>query len=294
MCTSSMRNMNLSMTRRNLLRGGAMLTASSFLFEPANALVNDSRPTTPSPVRLGIASYTSRNFDQAHLIDFMKELKTPYLNLKDVHLPMTPADQVAPRAAEYRAAGLTLTADGTISFNEDNDEDIRKKFEYCKAAGIPIIVGAPTHQTLPRVEKFVKEYNIRVAIHNHGPEDKNFPSPLDVLAAVDKMDPRMGCCIDVGHTMRSGTDVVTALRKAGPRLFDVHMKDLADGTKKESQVAVGDGVMPVRAIFETLIDIRYPGNVDLEYEIFPDNPMPGVIKSFAYMRGVLAGMGYKA
>jgi sugar phosphate isomerase/epimerase len=289
-----MRNMNLSMTRRNLLRGGAMLTASSFLFEPANALVNDSRPTTPSPVRLGIASYTFRNFDQAHLIDFMKELKTPYLNLKDVHLPMTPADQVAPRAAEYRAAGLTLTADGTISFNEDNDEDIRKKFEYCKAAGIPIIVGAPTHQTLPRVEKFVKEYNIRVAIHNHGPEDKNFPSPLDVLAAVDKMDPRMGCCIDVGHTMRSGTDVVTALRKAGPRLFDVHMKDLADGTKKESQVAVGDGVMPVRAIFETLIDIRYPGNVDLEYEIFPDNPMPGVIKSFAYMRGVLAGMGYKA
>jgi sugar phosphate isomerase/epimerase len=243
---------------------------------------------------LGIASYTFRNFDQAHLIDFMKELKTPYLNVKEMHLPMTPADQVAPRAAEYRAAGLTLTAAGTIYFTDDNDEDIRKKFEYCKAAGISLIVGAPTHQTLPRVEKFVKEYNIRVGIHNHGPEDKHFPSPLDVLAAVDKMDPRIGCCIDVGHTMRSGTDVVTALRKAGPRLFDVHMKDLADGTKKESQVAVGDGVMPVRAIFQALIDMRYPGNVDLEYEIFPDNPMPGVIKSFAYMRGVLAGMGYKA
>jgi sugar phosphate isomerase/epimerase len=290
----SMRSMIPSMTRRNLLCGGTILTASAFLSNPAKSLASDSRPTTPSPVRLGIASYTFRNFDQAHLIDFMKELKTPYLNLKDVHLPMTPVDQVAPRAAEYRAAGLTLTAAGTISFNEDNDEDIRKKFEYCKAAGISLIVGAPTHQTLSRVEKFVKEYNIRVAIHNHGPEDKHFPSPLDVLAAVDKMDPRMGCCIDVGHTMRSGTDVVTALRKAGPRLFDVHMKDLADGTKKESQVAVGDGVMPVPAIFQTLIEMRYPGNVDLEYEIFPDNPMPGVAKSFAYMRGVLAGMGYKA
>jgi sugar phosphate isomerase/epimerase len=289
-----MRSMNLSMTRRNLLRGGTMLTASAFLSNPANALASDSRPTTPSPVRLGIASYTFRNFDQAHLIDFMKELKTPYLNVKEMHLPMTPADQVAPRAAEYRAAGLTLTAAGTISFNEDNDEDIRKKFEYCKVAGISLIVGAPTHQTLPRIEKFVKEYNIRVGIHNHGPEDKNFPSPLDVLAAVDKMDPRMGCCIDVGHTMRSGTDVVTALHKAGARLFDVHMKDLADGTKKESQVAVGDGIMPVRAIFQALIDLRYFGNVDLEYEIFPDNPMPGVVKSFAYMRGVLAGMGYKA
>jgi sugar phosphate isomerase/epimerase len=223
----------------------------------------------------------------------MKQLKTPYLNLKDAHLPMTPADQVAPRAAEYRAAGFTLTAAGTIYFDKDNDEDVRSKFEYCKAAGIPLIVGAPTHQTLPRVEKFAKEYNIRVGIHNHGPEDKEWPSPLDVLDAVKNMDSRMGCCIDVGHTMRTGTDVVGAIRKAGPRLFDIHMKDLADSTKKESQVAVGQGVMPVPEIFKTLIEMKYPGYVDLEYEIFPDDPMPGVMQSFAYMRGVLAGMGYK-
>ncbi len=288
-----MRSMNLSISRRDLLRGGTLLTASAFLSKTPTAMASDSQPASTSPIRLGIASYTFRNFDQAHLIDFMKELKTPYLNVKEMHLPMTPADQVAPRAAQYRAAGLNLSTGGTISFTNDDDEDIRKKFEYCKAAGISLIVAAPTHQTLPRVEKFVKEYNIRVGIHNHGPEDKNFPSPLDVLAAVGKMDARMGCCIDVGHTMRAGTDVVSALRKAGPRLFDVHMKDLADGTKKESQVAVGDGVMPIRGIFQALIDMRYAGNVDLEYEIFPDNPLPGVIKSFAYMRGVLAGMGYK-
>jgi sugar phosphate isomerase/epimerase len=140
----------------------------------------------------------------------------------------------------------------------------------------------------------VKEYNIRVGIHNHGTEDKQWPSPLDVLAAVKNMDPRLGCCIDVGHTMRTGTDVVAAIRKAGPRLFDIHMKDLADGKVKESQVAVGQGVMPVRDIFKALIDMKYAGDVDLEYEIFPDDPMPGVMQSFAYMRGVLAGMGYKA
>ena len=285
--------MNSLMTRRNLLRGSALLSASALLPSPAGALPDGNKPPVTSPVRLGIASYTFRNFDQAHLIQFMKDLKTPYLNLKDVHLPMTPADQVAAKAAEYRAAGLTLTADGTISFPKDEDDDIRAKFEYCKAAGISLIVGAPTHKTLPRVEKFVKEYNIRVGIHNHGTEDKEFPSPLDVLAAVKNMDPRLGCCIDVGHTMRTGTDVVAALRQAGPRLFDVHMKDLADKNSKESQVAVGDGVMPVPEIFKALIDMRYAGNVDLEYEIFPTDPMPGVVKSFAYMRGVLAGMGYK-
>jgi sugar phosphate isomerase/epimerase len=281
-----------SLSRRDLLRGGTILTASALL-STTKALANDTHALTPSPIKLGIASYTFRNFDGTHLIGFMKELNTPYLNLKDVHLPMTPADQVALRAAQYRDAGLTLTAAGTITFATDEDEDIRKKFEYCRAADISLIVGAPTHQVLPRLEKFVKEYNIRVGIHNHGPEDKNFPSPLDVLAAIGNMDPRIGCCIDVGHTMRAGTDVVIAIRKAGPRLFNVHMKDLADGTKKDSQVAVGDGIMPVRSIFQTLIDIRYPGYVDLEYEIFPDNPMPGVIKSFAYMRGVLVGMGYQ-
>jgi sugar phosphate isomerase/epimerase len=288
-----MPNMSLSMTRRNLFRGGAALSASVLLSNATFVFAGETKSSSSLPIRLGIASYTFRKFDQAHLIDFMKQLKTPYLNLKDVHLPMTPADQVATKAAEYRTAGMTLTAVGTVYFKEDTDEDVRAKFEYAKAAGVSLIVGAPTHQVLPRVEKFVKEYNIRVGIHNHGPEDKEWPSPLTVLDAVKNMDHRIGCCIDVGHTMRTGTDVVSAIRKVGPRLFDIHMKDLANSTEKESQVAVGDGLMPVHQIFQALIDMHYPGNVDLEYEINGDDPMPGVIKSFAYMRGVLDGMGYK-
>jgi len=284
--------MKPTLSRRNLLGGGTMLAASSLL---SNSAFSFAAPaSSSSPIRLGIASYTFRKFDQAHLIEFMKELKTPYLNLKDVHLPMTPADQVAARAAEYRAAGMTLTAAGTIYFDKDDDNDIRSKFEYVKAAGIPIIVGSPTRQVLPRVEKFVKEYDIKLAIHNHGTEDKQWPSPLDVLAAVKSMDSRIGCCIDVGHTMRTGTDPVAAIKKVGPRLFDVHIKDLADGKVKESQVAVGDGVMPVPGIFRALVDIGYKGNVDLEYEIHDTDPMPGVTKSFAYMRGVIAGMGLKS
>lgn len=249
-------------------------------------------PLRPASIRLGVASYSLRKLDDTHVIAAMKQLRTPYLNVKDTHLPMTPLDTVRARADQFRAAGLTLTAAGTIYFDKDDDADVRAKFEYCKTAGIPLIVGAPTHRTLPRVERFVKEYGIPVAIHNHGPEDKEWPSPLDVLKAVQGMDKRLGCCIDVGHTMRAGTDIVEAVRKAGPRLFDVHMKDLANPTAKESQVAVGEGVMPVRAIFEALIAIGYPGYVDLEYEIQPDDPLPGMMNSFAYMRGVLNGMGH--
>ena len=155
-----------------------------------------------------------------------------------------------------------------------------------------IVAGDPSPQTLPRIEKFVKEYDIRIAIHNHGPEDKLWASPFDVLRAVNGMDSRIGCCIDVGHTVRAGADVVEAIHAAGPRLFNVHMKDLADPKNKESQVAVGDGVLPIRKMFEALVAIKYKGFVDLEYEVHPDDPMPGVISSFAYMRGVLDGLGY--
>jgi sugar phosphate isomerase/epimerase len=224
----------------------------------------------------------------------MKQLNVNELNVKDVkdHLPMDPTEE-AKALADYAAAGIKLHAAGTIYFPKDEDDDIRSKFEYCKRAGISVIVaGDPAPTTLPRIEKFVKEYDIRLAIHNHGPEDKLWHSPLDVLSAVKNMDPRMGCCIDVGHTVRAGTDVVKAIHEVGPRLFDVHIKDLTNFTSKESQVTVGDGIMPVRAIFEALIAIKYKGFVDLEYEVHADDPMPGAIGSFSYMRGVLAGMGY--
>jgi sugar phosphate isomerase/epimerase len=138
----------------------------------------------------------------------------------------------------------------------------------------------------------VKEYDIRIAIHNHGPEDRLWPSPLNVLQAVKNMDPRLGCCIDVGHTVRTGADLVQSIHEAGSRLFNVHMKDLTNFGSKESQVAVGDGIMPVPEMFAALIEMKYKGYVDLEYEVHPDDPMPGVIASFAYMRGILSGLGY--
>jgi sugar phosphate isomerase/epimerase len=248
----------------------------------------------PSPIRLGLASYTFRNFSRAQLIGFMKQLHVTGLNAKDVkdHLPTDPAAE-AQAVSDYAANGIHLHAAGAIYFRKDDDDDIRAKFEYCKRAGIKVIVaGDPAPETLPRVEKFVKQYDIKIAIHNHGPEDKIFPSPMDVLKFVKTMDPRMGCCIDVGHCVRAGTDVMEAIHAAGPRLFNMHMKDLTSFTDKESQVAVGEGKMPIRQIFEALVKIKYPGWVDLEYEVHADDPMPGVIASFSYMRGVLSGMGY--
>jgi sugar phosphate isomerase/epimerase len=282
------------LSRRDFVRSSVVAGAAYAASSVVPAAGQASSSAGAAPVHLGLASYTFRNFNRAQLIGFMKQLNVLALNAKDVkdHLPMDPTEE-AKAIEDYHAAGIQLHAAGTIYFDKDEDADIRNKFEYCKRAGIGVIVaGDPAPGTLPRIEKFVKEYDIRFAIHNHGPEDKLWHSPLDVLKAVGNMDPRMGCCIDVGHTVRAGTDVIEAIQQVGPRLFDMHIKDLTDFQSKESQVAVGDGKMPVRRIFETLVAMKYNGFVDLEYEVHGDDPMPGVIGSFAYMRGVLAGMGY--
>jgi len=281
-------------SRRTFFRSSALGVAAIAAPELSSHAEPKPASGAPSPIRLGLASYTFRNFARTQVIAWMKQLNLTGLNAKDTkdHLPMDPAAE-AQALADYAAAGIALHAAGTVYFPKDEDDEIRAKFEYAKRAGINVIVaGDPAVTTLPRIEKFVKEYDIRIAIHNHGPEDKIYHSPHDVLKVVGSMDQRLGCCIDVGHCVRAGTDVVEAIHAAGSRLYNIHMKDLADLTAKESQVAVGQGKLPIREIFTALIKLKYPGWVDLEYEIHGDDPMPGVTESFSYMRGVLAGMGY--
>ena len=241
-----------TISRRTFVRSSALLAAASTL-----PIRNPHSPSSPRPVarlrRSGWASPAIRSATstRAQMITWMKQLNITGLNAKDTkdHLPMDPTAE-AQAVSDYEANGIHLHAVGAIYFQKDDDDDIRAKFEYCKRAGVKVIVaGDPAPATLPRVEKFVKEYDIKIAIHNHGPEDKIFPSPLDVLKFVKSMDPRMGCCIDVGHCVRAGTDVVEAIHAAGPRLFNMHIKDLTSFTSKESQVAVGEGKMPIRQIF---------------------------------------------
>ena len=282
-------------SRRDFLSAGAAAAAAfagTPALAPAPRRAEVQRKGRSAPIRLGLASNTFRNSSRAELIGYMKELHDSDLNVRDVsHLPMDPAREAA-ALADYAANGIELHAVGTISFKGNGDDEIQAKFEYARRAGVQLIVaGDPAPEALPRIEKLVKQYDIRFAIHNHGPEDKLWPSPMTVLNAVKEMDLRMGCCIDVGHTVRTGTDVMDAVYAAGPRLLNMHMKDLTDFHDGASQVAVGRGRMPVREIFRALAAIRYPGFVDLEYEAHPENPMPGAIASFAYMRGVLAGLG---
>lgn len=255
------------------------------------ARVAPAHARSPVDVKLGVASYSLRMFAPDAALAMIRALRTPYVNFKSVHLPYEwTAHALAARRREIEGAGFQIVGGGTITFAEDRDADVRRYFEYAKAAGMPTIVGTGSPSILRRVEKFARAYDIRVAIHNHGPEDEHFPSPYDVLKVVRDMDPRMGLCIDVGHTVRTGTDVVRSVLDAGPRLHDVHVKDLRDLTDKESQCIVGEGAMPVADVLRALIAIGYQGYANLEYEIDASDPLPGMKQSFAHLRGILAGL----
>jgi sugar phosphate isomerase/epimerase len=242
-------------------------------------------------LKLGVASYSLREFQRGLAIRIIRQLNVAYVSIKEMHLPYrgTP-EELRKGANDFARAGIKIAGGSTIYMEKDDDDDIRRYFEYAKTCGMPLMVIGTTHQALARIEKFVKEYGIPVAIHNHGPEDKNFPSPQVALKAIQGMDPRVGVCIDVGHTTRTGVGAVESIQEAGPRLLDMHIKDLRDLRDRNSQCPVGDGAMPVVEIFKTLKKMNYQGCVNLEYEIDGDNPLPGMAKSFAYMRGVLAGL----
>jgi sugar phosphate isomerase/epimerase len=253
----------------------------------------------PWGIKLGLATYTFRSFDRAQTIEMIKAVKTPWVSIKDVHLKINPADQpvnvdeVRAGRKEFDDAGLKVMSGGNVDMNSatrGTEQGLRHSFEYAKAAGLPMMVCAPTHENMKLIEALVKEFNIRIAIHNHGPEDKNFPTVQSVLDVVRTLDRRCGLCMDVGHSARTGADVVKSIGQAGDRLFDMHVKDLASFTDKASQCDVGDGIMPFPAIFRQLKKMNYQGCVNLEYEIHDKDPMPGVQRSFSYMRGVLAAL----
>src|SRR5258708_1460653 len=266
--------MQFRTTRRGLFGGSAAVLAS-WKF--------GSAATTPAAhseaLKLGVASYSFRKLSRAEMIKGLQTLGIKYVNVKDVHLPLTASkEEISQAKKELDDAGIQVVGVGNVSLRDKTagEDSIHSAFEYAKALGAPVMVMAPAHDNLDKIEKAVKEYDIKAAIHNHGPEDKDwFPTPESVMKAVKGMDQRMGLCIDIGHTVRTGADVVEAVREAlkAGRLHDMHSKDLKDLSNKDSQVPVGDGVIPIVAIFKELEKGHYKGYVNLEYEVHADNPI---------------------
>jgi inosose dehydratase len=248
-------------------------------------------PRDPSDgLKLGMASYSLRMVSLDQAISVCQKAGVKYISLKDSHLSLKSTPEQCQEARQkVEAAGLTLISVGVISMKNDEAE-IRTAFEYAKAAGAPTIVCMPVPEALDTVEKMAKQYDIRIAIHNHGPTDKHFPSPFDVMKAIKDRDSRMGLCIDVGHTVRIGVDPIDAINQCASRLYDFHLKDVTAPKPEGKAIEVGKGVIDIVAVFKAFLDHKYAGHVGLEYEVNTKEPVPGIMESYAYSHGVLAAI----
>jgi sugar phosphate isomerase/epimerase len=267
-------------------------TAAAALTLPAVAMgASSTKKAAPArTLKIGIASYSMRKFTLDQALEMARAMDVKYMTFKDVHIPRTdPPETIRANRAKIEAAGITIMGGGTITMQNDQAQ-IRKDFEYAKAAGFPLIYASPDPAALDFIEQMVRQHDIKLVIHNHGPEDKWYPAPIDAYKAVKARDARLGLCVDIGHTIRTGTDFIKAIVDLKDRVYDLHVKDLADPKDKDSQVEVGRGVFDFPALFKALLSIEYQGQVGLEYEIKENDPLPGMQESIAYMRGVLAAL----
>ena len=236
---------------------------------------------------LGLASYTLRKFDLDKTLEMTKRVGLKHIAFKDFHLALdsSPA-QIEEVVAKVKDARLNLYGGGVIYMR--NEQQVHQAFAYAKAAGMKVIIGVPQPDLLPLVNQKVKEYDIKVAIHNHGPTDKVYPVPATAYEKIKDLDERIGLCNDIGHTIRAGVDPSVSIKKYADRLHDVHIKDVTAANAKGGAVEVGRGVIDIPRVLWTLMEIGYAGMVSFEYEKDADDPLPGLAESVGYTKGALA------
>lgn len=256
-----------------------------------------TRPTTTRPFarmqkrqfELGMASYTLRKFSLDDAIAMTKRVGLTNIAVKSMHLPLDSSpEQIKAAADKVKEAGLNLYACGVVYMK--NADQVNQAFEYAKAAGMKTIIGVPEPDLLGLVNRKVKEYDIQVAIHNHGPGDNVYPTPTSIIEKVKDLDGRIGLCMDIGHTVRIGEDPIRDTVRYARRLLDVHVKDVTAAEAKGHGVEIGRGVIDIPGFIRTLIRIRYKGYVSFEYEKDADDPLAGLAESVGYVKGVMAAV----
>jgi sugar phosphate isomerase/epimerase len=285
-------------TRRQFIQMTGMAAAASLTAIP-HQLSAGSEPTSkkeePNSIntsigagfKLGLASYTLRKFNLDQTLAMARRVGLKYIALKSVHLPLeSTRAEIEAAAAKIKEAGLELYGGGVIYMK--SEAEVNRAFDYAKAAGMKLIIGAPQPELLTLINKKVQEYDIKMAIHNHGPDDKTYPTPASVYEKIKDLDKRVGLCDDIGHTQRAGVNPSESAQEFADRLLDVHIKDVSQATAKGQAVEIGRGVIDIPRYLWTLIKVGYAGVVAFEYEKDADDPLAGLAESVGYVRGVLA------
>jgi len=235
---------------------------------------------------LGIAGYTFYKLTFEKAADIMKKVNVLNLSLKDNFLPLNSnAETISSVIGKFRSAGINVYTVGVIYMAKA--EEVENAFEYARASGVKMIVAAPNIDMLPLVVKKIKETNIRVAIHNHGPDNTLFPTATDIWNQIKDLDPGLGICLDIGHTTRAGQNPSVDVVRYASRIFDIHIKDVTSATKEGKTIEMGRGIIDIPGFVAALRKSKYNGMCSLEFEKDMDDPIAGIAESIGYFKGVL-------
>ena len=238
--------------------------------------------------KIGVAGFSYRNFDIETTLKSLQGMGVKYLSVKDWWLPLDSTveqmDAFKAKCAEYGVEGYIL---GPIYMR--SKEQVDAAFAYAQRYGAEMFIGVPNYELIDYVIGKVRETGIKVAIHTHGPDGAAFPDIRTVVEMVKDPSLGVGCCMDLGHTFRSGYDVAKDIRKYGKWIYDIHIKDETAPSKEGRTWEMGRGVMDFKSIIKSLRKIGYKGVMSFEFEKNGDHPEPGVAESIGYLRGIIDG-----
>ena len=238
-------------------------------------------------VKLGVASYTLREFSMEEALNMCLRCDLHRITFKSMHLPLdSSVETIKHTLALCKEKGIELYGAGVVYMTTKAEVD--QAFQYAQIAEMKMIVGVPNHELLDYVESKVKETNIKLAIHNHGPGDKLYPSAESAYTKIKHMDKRMGLCIDIGHTKRINRNPEQDVGDFFDRVFDIHLKDVTEAVAEGKTCIIGRGVIDFQSFLAAVVKLGYQGTLALEYEAEGKDPLPGMAESIGYIKGILA------
>ena len=282
------------MSRTNFSRRSFLATAGTAAAAGMAALSPMGRLAAAASAKnlnLGVQLFSLRGYKVDEALKHASDLGFKFVEFYSGMYP-TNSDAAAIAAMNKTLAdlGLKISAHGVNGFGKDEAAN-RKVFEFAKAAGIRTLSADPSPESLPNLNDLVKEFDVRVAIHNHGPTSR-YNKAIDVLQAVEKYDPRIGACADLGHYLRSGEQPVEVIRLLKGRLYGIHLKDFAEMQDKTKGVILGKGHLNVPAVMAALVAADFPadGALSLEYEENEQNPLADIKECARIANEAIAGL----
>ena len=267
--------------------GGVFAASSILTASPLRGILEEGRLKEEArSLALGLASYSTRKFSLDETLAMAQALNLKQIALKSMHMPLDASEgEIANITAKFDKTGVGLYGVGVVYMK--TPQEVENAFRYAKAAKAKVIIGVPNHDLLPLVEKKVKETDIKLAIHNHGPGDEVYPTPEVVYSKIKGLDSRIGLCIDVGHVQRLGLDPVRSIKKHADRLYDIHLKDVDMSEADGKSVEFGRGVLDIPGVLKALKGINYTGVMAMEFEKDSDNVFAGLAECVGYVNGAL-------